>query len=375
VPDDLVLVTGGAGFIGSHTVDRLLEQGYAVRVLDSLRPQVHPRGRPPVHLSPDAELVRADVRDLEKVKGAVRGAAAVVHLAAETSVGQSMYQSDVHIDVNARGTAVLFRAIREAAPDVGRVVLSSSRAVYGEGAHRCPTCGPVNPGPRHVGDLVSGTWTHRCAVCGAKVAPIPTGEDVASVYSSSYGMSKSFQESVARMEATQLGISLMILRYFNVYGPRQSPADPYTGLITTLSLRLLSGKHLVLYEDGSPIRDFVHVDDVVASNLRAVTTPIDGVTIANIGTGRGVTLRELAAELQRTFDRACEVELSPRFRVGDIHASIADVARARSVLGYEPRVAIEDGLRTLVPALEGQHEADRSDAVEDELRRQGVLRG
>jgi dTDP-L-rhamnose 4-epimerase len=372
---ELVLVTGGAGFIGSHTVDRLLEAGCAVRVLDSLHPQVHPGGVPPAHLSPEAELIRGDVRDLDAVRKAVRDASHVIHLAAETSVGQSMFRSDLHIDVNVRGTAMLFRALREEGADVERVVLSSSRAVYGEGAHRCARCGDLNPGPRPVEDLEAGVWLHRCPRCGGQLQPIPTGEDIECRYSSAYGMSKLFQEQVCRMEAAQLGIDLSILRYFNVYGPRQSPSNPYTGLIVTLSLRLRQERPLVLYEQGSPIRDFIHVDDVASANVRALTAPGPPERTLNVGSGRGLTLVELARELGRAFEREPAVEPSGRFRLGDIHAAIADIGAARSAIGFAPTITIEAGLRSLVPELERAPEEDRSEAVEEELRLRGVLRG
>jgi dTDP-L-rhamnose 4-epimerase len=372
---ELVLVTGGAGFIGSHTVDRLLAQGFAVRVVDNLHPQVHPGGSRPRHLSPGVELVHADVRDLDAMRRAVRGVSRILHLAAETSVGQSMYQSDLHVDVNVRGTATLFRAIRERGGGVDRVVLSSSRAVYGEGAHRCSTCGDLNPGPRSVDDLTRGVWSHRCPVCGGALTAIPTTEDVAPRYCSSYGMTKLFQEQVVAMEADQLEIPVVTLRYFNVYGPRQSLSNPYTGLIVTLALRLLRERTLVLYEGGTPVRDFVHVDDVVTANLAAMTHGVEGATTLNVGTGVGVGLTELAAALGRAFGREPRVELSRRFRVGDIHAAIADASRLRDVLGIEPAVHIDAGLGTLVPSLGATSAEDRSEAVEVELRRQGVLRG
>jgi dTDP-L-rhamnose 4-epimerase len=309
------------------------------------------------------------------MRGAVRGVSHVIHLAAETSVGQSMFRSDLHIDVNVRGTAMLFRAIREEGADVGRVVLSSSRAVYGEGAHRCARCGDLNPGPRALEDLEAGRWRHRCPGCGAELEPIPTAEGAECRYSSAYGMSKLFQEQVCRLEAAQLGIDLGVLRYFNVYGPRQSPANPYTGLIVTFALRLLQDRPLALYEQGTPIRDFVHVDDVVSANLRALTAPGPPERALNVGSGRGVTLAELARELGLAFGREPAVEPSGRFRLGDIHAAIADTGAARSAIGFEPAVSLGAGLRSLVPELERAPQDDRSEAVEEELRLKGVLRG
>ncbi|HVW19416.1 MAG TPA: SDR family NAD(P)-dependent oxidoreductase [Solirubrobacteraceae bacterium] len=370
-----VLVTGGAGFIGSHTVDRLLELGAQVRVLDSLHPQVHRDGRPPAHLSSEAELVVADIRDLDAVRAAVRGIDRVAHFVAETSVGQSMYRSDHHVDVNVRGVAVLFRALREEGVDAGRVVVSSSRAVYGEGAQRCPRHGVAYPGPRDVHDLEAGAWTHRCPVCGAPAEAVPTTEDAPYGWASAYGMTKAFQEQVAVAEAEQLGIPLVVLRYFNVYGPRQSLDNPYTGLIGTFALRLLGGKPLVLYEGGTPIRDFVHVDDVVDATVAALVGALPAERVLNVGTGVGVSLSELAQAIGRAFGREPAVEPAPRFRVGDVHAAIADLSRTTRVLGWAPRVPLAEGLATLVELVESAKAPDRSDEVEQEMRAMGVLRG
>jgi dTDP-L-rhamnose 4-epimerase len=370
-----VLVTGGAGFIGSHTVDRLLEREAVVRVLDRLHPQVHPGGAVPAYLSPEAELMVGDVRDLDAMRRAVRGVDRVVHYAAETSVGQSMYRSDVHVDVNARGTATLFRALREEGVEVSRVVISSSRAVYGEGTYRCPRCGVVHPGPRRVADLEAGIWGVRCPTCGEPVTPIPTAEDAPCRYASAYGMTKAYQEDVARVEAAQLAIPLVVLRCFNAYGPRQSLHNPYMGLIGTFALRLLRDRPVVLYERGTPIRDLVHVTDLVDASVRALLDGPSGDATLNVGSGAGVTLTELAMEIGRAAGRAPVVEPSGRFRVGDIHAGIARIDRIRDALGWEPRIALAEGLGALIPQLEAARAPDRSEAVERELRREGVLRG
>jgi dTDP-L-rhamnose 4-epimerase len=370
-----VLVTGGAGFIGSHTVDRLLAGGAQVRIVDSLHPQVHPGGVAPAHLDPDAELIVGDVRDLDTMRVAVRGVDRVVHLAAETSVGQSMFQCDHHVDVNVRGTAVLFRALREERADVARVVVSSSRAVYGEGTHRCRRCGIAHPGPRHVEDLEAAVWRHRCLICGAPLMPAPTREDAPQRYTSAYGMTKAFQEEIARTQGRQLGIPVAVLRLFNVYGPRQSLDNPYTGLVVTLALRLVGGRRLVLYEEGTPVRDFVHVDDVVAAGVRALSVAAEPPSAINVGSGVGVPLTELAAALGEAFGREPRVEHSGRFRLGDIHAAIADLQQARATLGYAPSRSLADGLCTLVGRIEAAAARERSEDVEMELRRQGVLRG
>lgn len=371
-----VLVTGGAGFIGSHTVDHLLAAGADVRIIDSLHPQVHPNGRAPAYLASDAELIVGDVRDLDAIRAAVRGVDRVIHYVAETSVGQSMFQCDHHVDVNVRGTAVLFRALREEGVDVSRVVISSSRAVYGEGAYHCRQCGPAHPGPREVADLEAARWAHRCPTCHEVLDPVATTEEAPHRYTSAYGMTKAFQEEVARTEASQLGIPLVVLRYFNVYGPRQSLDNPYTGLIVTLALRLVGGRQMYLYEDGTPLRDFVHVDDIVAASVRALMGAAPCAPTINVGSGVGVPLTDLAAVLGEAFEREPWIERTSRYRVGDIHASIADLTVARSSIGYQPSRSLVEGLRSLVGSLEEAAAiCDRSEEVEREMRRHGVLRG
>jgi dTDP-L-rhamnose 4-epimerase len=370
---DRVLVTGGAGFIGSHTIDALQRDGASVRVLDRLHPQVHPDGVAR-HLANDVELITGDVRDLDTVRHALVGVTHVLHLAAETSVGRSLYEGDHHVDVNARGTAVLFRAIRESGAPVEAVVLSSSRAVYGEGRHWCATCGNCNPGPRRLEDLLAERWRHRCPVCGCALLAVPTDEQTETRSASSYGLTKGFQEQICALEAAQLGVPVVALRYFNVYGPRQSPHNPYTGLITTLGLRLLGGRPIILYEQGTPVRDFVHVDDVVSANLLALRDPPQDGPV-NIGTGRSVSLEELVEALAGAFGVEPDVQHSSRFRVGDIHAAVADTTRARDALAFTAAVSLEDGLATVVDGLRDHVLSDRSDAVEQELRERGVLFG
>jgi dTDP-L-rhamnose 4-epimerase len=287
-----------------------------------------------------------------------------------------MFASDHHIDVNVRGTAVLMRALREEGVAPARMVLSSSRAVYGEGANRCDSCGTtINPGPRRVEDLAAGVWAHRCPACGGPLRAVPTPEDLPARYCSVYGMTKLFQEQVSQAEAAQLGVDLVILRYFNVYGPRQSLDNPYTGLINTLALRLLAGKDLVLYEEGTPVRDFVHVEDVVAATVQAALGPVPDPGEVNVGSGRAIPLLELAADLARALGRGARVTPSPRFRLGDIHAAVADVSRAERALGWAPAISLTEGLASLVPGLETAQASDRSDEVEQEMRRHGVLRG
>lgn len=369
---DLVLVTGGAGFIGSHTANRLLELGYRVRVLDSLLPQVH-GGDPKPPLASDVELRVGDVRDVGAVAAALDGARFVLHLAAETATGQSMVEIERYVDANIRGTATLWEAVARN-DGVERVVLASSRAVYGEGRHSCPRCGPVFPGARDEARLLRAEWQHACPTCGAETAPAPTAEEDPSAPVSVYALTKQGQEDVSLFFAPRLGVELVVLRYFNVYGPGQSPLNPYTGLLVTFWGRILGGKPLVLYEDGLPSRDFVHVRDVVDANVAALSAVRDGAHVFNVGSGRAVSLVELAQILERTATQELRVERAARFRAGDVLACFADTERARAKLGFETRISVDEGLTELRDWISERGVVDRSDEVEAELRSRGVLK-
>ena len=369
---DLVVLTGGAGFVGSHTARRLLELGYRVRVLDSLLPQVH-GAEPDPGLSADVELRVGDVRDQDAVRSALDGARFVFHFAAETATGQSMVEVDRYVDANVRGTATLWEAVARNA-NIERLVLTSSRAVYGEGRHVCPQCGPVFPGPRQEAQLLEQVWGHACPVCGSATTPAATGEDDPRKPVSVYALTKLGQEDVSLFMADQLGVELMLLRYFNVYGPGQSPLNPYTGLLVTFWGRILSGKPLVLYEEGTPLRDFVHIHDVVEANIASLAWRGRGPGVFNIGSSRAASLGELAAILERTVGRPVAVERSARFRSGDVLACFADVECARADLGFEARVSLEDGLAELRDWIAERGMVDRSDEVEAELRASGVLK-
>ena len=369
---DLVLLTGGAGFVGSHTARRLLELDYRVRVLDSLLSQVH-GAKPDPGLPADVDFRVGDVRDQDALRAALDGARFVFHFAAETATGQSMVEVDRYVDANVRGTATVWEAVARNG-SIERLVLASSRAVYGEGRHVCPRCGPVFPGPRQEARLLERVWGHECPVCGSATAPAATVEDDPRKPASVYALTKQGQEDVSLFMADQLGVDLVLLRYFNVYGPGQSPLNPYTGLLVTFWGRILSGKPLVLYEEATPLRDFVHIHDVVEANVSALGWQGRGPGVFNIGSGRAASLGEIAAILERTVSRPVAVENSARFRAGDVLACFADVARARTQLGFEARVSLEDGLAELRDWISERGMVDRSDEVEAELRASGVLK-
>ena len=266
-----ILVTGGAGFVGSHLVDALLARGHIVRVLDNLDPQVHgSTGRPNGHLNRDAEFHHADVRDLAAVRRAVEGVEVVFHLAAAVGVGQSMYRIRDYVDVNSLGGANVLQAVIDRKSRVEKLVVASSMSIYGEGAYRCGTCGPVHPSLRPREQMRERQWEARCPSCGAEVASIPTPETKPLLPTSIYAVSKRDHEEMFVCCGNAYGIPTVALRYFNIYGPRQSLSNPYTGAAAIFSSRLLNGNAPLIFEDGQQTRDFVHVSDIVAGTILAL---------------------------------------------------------------------------------------------------------
>lgn len=369
-----VLITGGAGFIGSHTADALLAQGYEVRMLDSLASQIHPSGTRPAYLPSEVELVQGDVRDIEAVRRALDGVTYVYHMAAETGVGQSMYEAGRYMDTNVRGTAVLWDAVAEKQGAVKKVVLPSSRAVYGEGKYVCATHGAVYPTGRDPARLRQRDWAMRCPVCDKPVDDVATDEACPKEPVSIYGLTKKYQEDISRLMSQVQRVPVVALRYFNVYGPRQAPGNPYTGVIVAFLNRLAGHQAISLYEEGVPKRDFVHVSDVVQANLAALKTNDEQLfRVFNVGSGVALTLKEISDCMCSVLERENAVEVTARHRIGDILSCYADVSRSRQELGYRPLMSFEDGIRELAQSIGQLNVEDRSDAVEAELRHKGLL--
>ena len=370
-----VLITGGAGFIGSHLADALLTAGHHVTLFDNLHPQVHPGGNPPLYLSSEVELLVGDVRDRSLLCEAVQRADVIYHLAALTGVGQSMYQVADYVDVNVRGTAVLLDILANESHHVRRLILSSSRAVYGEGAYECQTCGPVSVAGRNPALLEVGIWDPLCPHCGSSLQPRATSEDWPAKPDSVYAATKLAQEHLVRSVGAAYGIEVVVLRYFNVYGPRQSLSNPYTGILSIFLTQLQDGRTIEVYEDGQESRDFVHVSDVVQANLLALESPIpEGETI-NVGSGEAATVLDIAMLLTELMGRPKAYRISGRYRVGDIRHCRADIRKAREFLGYRSRVALREGIADFVSWALGQRMHNRTDLAERELVARHLLRG
>jgi dTDP-L-rhamnose 4-epimerase len=368
------LVTGGAGFIGSHLIDLLLRQGYAVRILDALSPQVHPAGRPS-YLDAEAELRVGDVRDPDAVRAALRDADVVVHFAAAVGVGQSMYEAVHYSSVNVVGTATLLEAIVKEKLRPRKVLVASSMSIYGEGLYSCPSCGPQSPRPRPSEQLARRDWAMRCSRCGAVMEPEATPEEKPCHPTSVYAVNKRDQEEMVLAVCRSIGVPAVAMRFFNAYGERQALSNPYTGVAAIFSSALLNRKRPLVFEDGAQRRDFIHVSDIVEGCALALQN--DGVQdeVFNLGTGVGTTLLELLTLLSAQISAGgVEPQILGTFREGDIRACYADVRRARERLGFAPRVSLPQGVRELARWVESQSSVDLSASALDELRRHELAR-
>lgn len=359
-----VLVTGGAGFVGSHLVDALLERGDEVRVFDCLDPQVHEGGIPPAWLSAGAELVVGDVRDRDALERAMRDVDVVYHLAAAVGVGQSMYRIADYTATNALGTANLLQILVDERRELDRLVVASSMSIYGEGRYRRPD--GSEPHVREVrrtrAQLEAHAWEPRDDD-GAPLSPAPTDEEKPLDPTSIYALTKADQEKMVLQIGEAYDIPAVALRFFNIYGPRQALSNPYTGVMAIFSSRLLNGKPPLIFEDGEQRRDFVSVHDIVRSLLLARDSDAAVGHALNVGSGEAITVRQVADTLGRVLGSDARAEVTARYRVGDIRHCTADIGRARALLGYEPRVKLEDGMRELVAWL--QEQETPKDAVEE----------
>jgi dTDP-L-rhamnose 4-epimerase len=364
-----ILITGGAGFIGSHLADELLEHGYRVRVLDSLLQQVHSGGERPEYLSGDVELIVGDVRDRAAVQRALDKVDAVYHFAATVGVGQSMYEIARYTDVNNLGTAVLLEALIDR--PVGRLIVASSMSIYGEGLYRTACGKNVAGAERPISQIKTGQWELRDA--NGPLTPIPTPESKAPSLASVYALSKYDQERLCLIIGRTYSIPTVALRFFNVYGTRQALSNPYTGVLAIFAARLLNNKRPLIYEDGYQQRDFVSVKDVARACRLALEVPTAADQTFNIGSGQQFTVRQVAQRMAAILDKShIEPEITGNYRAGDIRHCFADISYARRVLEYEPQVTFEKGLAELAQWLEAQIAVDNVSQANAELAARGL---
>lgn len=366
-----VLITGGAGFIGSHVAADLLAAGYNVRILDSLVTQVHGESpQRPEYLDKDAEFVLGDVRNPEVLDEVLAGVDAVYHFVSLVGVGQSMYQIAEYTSVNNLGTAVLLERLVKR--PVNKLIVASSMSVYGEGMYVLPDGTPYPHAVRSAEQLKLHDW-EMTASDGAPLRPVATPESKGPSLASVYALSKYDQEQMCLMVGRAYGIPTVALRFFNAYGPYQSLSNPYTGVLAIFASRLLNGKRPIIFEDGQQLRDFVSVSDVAQACRLALEADHAADLTLNVGSGKSVTVAEVALRLSRVLGLNLEPEITGQYRVGDIRHCFPDISRTKAALGYEPKVGLEEGMGTLAEWLDRQTANDRFSEMRDELASRGLV--
>ncbi|MBN2331279.1 MAG: NAD-dependent epimerase/dehydratase family protein [Candidatus Aenigmarchaeota archaeon] len=368
-----VLVTGGAGFIGSHLVDRLVGDGHEVIVIDSLEEQVH-GSRKPDYLNDGAKYHFASIHNDGLVQKILDGVEVVFHQAAAVGVGQSMYEIGRYVDMNTLGTAKLLGSIARMKDKIKKLIVASSMSIYGEGAYECDACGMVYPDLRTDEQLARRDWEMKCPSCGKPVRKVATSEDKPLKPTSVYAITKRDQEELCLTVGRAYGIPAVSLRYFNVYGPRQSLSNPYTGVAAIFSSRLKNGNPPIIFEDGNQSRDLVSVHDIVEANIIAMKSREADFRSFNVGTGNTVTIMQVARTLADLLGKDIEPVIAGKYRSGDIRHCFADIGSIRK-LGFEPKVGFKEGVRELVEWSEGQQATDRYDQAKQELSERGLISG
>ncbi len=375
-----VLITGGAGFIGSHIALKLIEKGYEVTVLDNLLEQIH--GTDPDKTSPlycsikdKVRFIKADVCDKAALEQGLQDADYVIHLAAETGTGQSMYEIKRYIDVNIGGTALLLDILTNTRHHVKRVVVAESRAIYGEGKYHCEKCGDVYPTERKDEDMAKGDFECHCPKCGGKVTLVATTEDSAIHPSSVYGVGKQVQGQLVHMICNSIGIESVSFRYQNVYGPGQSLTNPYTGILSIFSTRIKNHKEINIFEDGKESRDFVYIDDVVDATIAGMEVPEANGHVFNIGTGVSTDVLTVAQTLSKHYGIEVPLKVTGNYRLGDIRHNYADISLAKQVLGFKPKWTFDAGIKQFTEWVNRQElQTDNYEASLEEMKQKGLFK-
>ena len=339
-----VLITGGAGFIGSHTVDLLIEKGYDVTILDNLEYQVH-EGKIPEYLNKEAIFIKGDLKDKELIKKIIKDVDAIIHLASAVGVGQSMYQIEKYINYNTYGTALLLDILINEKNNVKKLIVASSMSIYGEGKYYCEKCNENKyPEIRSIEQLERKIWDPLCPDCNNPLKPLPTDEDKPLMPTSIYAMSKRHQEEMCLLIGKIYGLPVTALRYFNVYGSRQALSNPYTGVCAIFLSRILNNKPPYIFEDGEQKRDFIHVKDIAKANLLALEKNSANYSKINIGTGKPISIKEIANLLIEIYGINVKPYISYRYRKGDVRHCFADISKAKNLLAFMPSISIKEGL-------------------------------
>lgn len=375
-----VLITGGAGFIGSHIALKLISKGYEVTVLDSLSEQIHgtnPDVTSPLYQSIKDKVyfIKGSVTCREDWIRALEGVQYVIHLAAETGTGQSMYEVQKYVDTNIGGTALLLDILTNTKHTVKRVVVAESRAIYGEGKYHCENCGDVYPNERKDEDMAKGDFECKCPKCGGSVNLVATTEDSAIHPSSVYGIAKQVQGQLVHLVCKSIGVESVSFRYQNVYGPGQSLSNPYTGILSIFSTRIKNHSEINIFEDGKETRDFVYIDDVADATILGMEIPDANGHVFNIGTGVATDVLTVAKTLCNKYGIEVPITVSGNYRLGDIRHNYADISSARKILGFEPKWNFSDGIEKFTAWVNKQEtQEDKYDVSIEEMKRKGLYK-
>lgn len=366
-----ILVTGGAGFVGSFLVDFLLEKGFRVRILDNLEDQVH-KGIKPKYLNKKAEFIKGDIKNTDILKKTIEKVDAVFHLAAAVGVSQSNYQIKKYVDSNVGGTGNLLDLLVNSKHQIKKIITISSMTGYGEGNYLCQKCGIVRPRLRDESQLKKKDWNLYCPNCAKVVEPISTDEQALDFPNSIYGFSKKAQQDLSLLVGKLYNIPTVVLRGFNIYGPRQSLSNPYTGVTAIFISRFKNNQQAIVFEDGLQTRDFVSVHDVVNAFILALEKDQANYQLFNIGSGKGTTILEIAQTLSKLLGKTELIRVNQEFRKNDIRHCFADISRAKKLLGWSPKVSLEEGLKELIEWSEGEKAEDRFTQAQKELEQKGL---
>ena len=375
-----VLITGGAGFIGSHIALKLIGRGYDVIVIDNLLEQIHgtdPNLTSPLYCSikDKVRFIKGNVCDKAALEGAISDADYIIHLAAETGTGQSMYEIKRYVDVNIGATALLLDILTNTKHHVKRVVVAESRAIYGEGKYHCEKCGDVYPKDRKDEDMAKADFECHCPKCGGKVTLVATTEDSAIHPSSVYGIGKQVQGQLVHLVCKNIGVESVSFRYQNVYGPGQSLTNPYTGILSIFSTRIKNRKEINIFEDGKESRDFVYIDDVVEATIAGMEVPEAKGYVFNVGTGIAIDVLTVAKTLCKHYGIDVPIMVSGNYRLGDIRHNYADIRLAKKILGFRPRWNFEDGIAEFCKWVNMQTiQEDKFDESIEEMKNKGLYK-
>ncbi|MGC9069582.1 MAG: NAD-dependent epimerase/dehydratase family protein [Thermoprotei archaeon] len=364
-----ILVTGGAGFIGSYTVDLLVEKGYKVRVLDNLEPQVH-YNKKPDYLNPEAEYIWGDVKRKKDWLEALKDVDGIIHLAALVGVAQSMYQPTRYLIANSIGTANMYEILLKKPrirKNIKKIIVASSKSIYGEGAYKCKTHGIVYPNLRSREQLEKKDWEMHCPLCDEYVKPIGITEEKPAQNLSIYALSKYDTERIAVNLGFAMKIPTIALRYFNVYGPRQSLNNPYTGVVAIFLSRIKNNNPPIVFEDGHQLRDFIYVEDIARANILALENDKTG--IYNVGTGKPTSILDIAKTLINLFGSHINPKITEEFRIGDNRHDFADISKIKRDFNFEPKWNLKEGLQKLIEWGETQEAIDMFETAEKERKK------